>query len=92
VEQRSSQFLDNASLALKDSERAKRRDMLALFSPLIRESSVNDFAEFESTKAYVKKVRQHSLNNLTHYLEEFEQQASKNGSHVHYARDASNPW
>jgi L-lactate dehydrogenase complex protein LldF len=89
VEQRSNTFLDNASAALKDSARAERREMLALFSPLIREASVGTFAEFESTKAYVKKARQHSLDNLAYYLNEFETQATENGSHVHYARDAA---
>jgi L-lactate dehydrogenase complex protein LldF len=89
MEQRSDRFLDNASAAIKNSAQAERRDLLALFSPLMREASVNAFEEFEATKEYVKNVRQHSLDNLPHYLEQFEEQALKNANHVHYARDAS---
>ena len=43
MKQTSETFLDNASAALKDSEKAQRRDLLALFTPLVRSAAVDNF-------------------------------------------------
>ncbi len=87
MEQRSNTFLDNASEALGDSGQAQRRDMIALFAPLIRSAAIDGFDCFDSLRHHVKQVRQHSLDNLEHYLGQFEQEAVHNGNHVHFARD-----
>jgi L-lactate dehydrogenase complex protein LldF len=89
VEQHSDTFLDNASSALKNSAQAKRRDVIALFAPLLRATAVEGFAEFDSLRQHVKQVRQHSLDNMEYYLGQFEQEAVHNGNHVHFARDGA---
>jgi len=87
VKQTSDTFLENASEALKDAGKAQRRDLLALFTPLVRDAAINNFENFEALRQHVKKVRQHSLDNLDHYLAQFEQEAVHNGNQVHFARD-----
>jgi L-lactate dehydrogenase complex protein LldF len=88
VQQRSNTFLENASEALKNSGQAQRRDMIALFAPLLRAAAVDGFEGFDKLRHHVKKVRQHSLDNLEYYLSQFEQEAVRNGNHVHFARDS----
>ncbi len=87
MQQHSDTFLDNASAALKDTEKAQRRDLLALFTPLMRQAAMTDFPQFDEERQYVKQIRQHSLDNLDHYLAQFEKQALRNGNQVHFARD-----
>jgi L-lactate dehydrogenase complex protein LldF len=87
MQQRSDTFLDNASAALEDTAQAERRDFFALFAPLVRSAAVDKFEGYEDLKHYVKQVRQHSLDNLEHYLGMFEQEAVQNGCRVHFARD-----
>jgi L-lactate dehydrogenase complex protein LldF len=89
VQQRSDTFLDNASAALADAAQAERRDFFALFAPLVRSAAVDTFAGFDDLRQHVKQVRQHSLDNLEHYLGQFEHEAVRNGCRVHFARDGS---
>ncbi len=84
----SANFVENASAALADNEKVSRRDVLSLFTPLMRDAAISEFASFEALKRHVKAVRQHSLENLAHYLEAFENQAVLNGNSVHFASDA----
>ena len=88
MEQRSNTFLDNASEALKNTGQAKRRDSMARLTPLLRSAAIEDAGDFESLRQQMKQVRQHSLDNLDHYLTQFEQEAVHNGNRVHFARDA----
>jgi len=89
VQQRSDTFLDNASEAIRNTAQAQRRDFFAQFAPLVRSAAVNKFDGFERLRQHLKRVRQHSLDNLEHYLGQFEQEAVHNGSHVHFARDGN---
>ncbi|MCB1843579.1 MAG: lactate utilization protein [Halioglobus sp.] len=88
MQQTSDRFLDNADKALQDQDAAQRRDLMALFAPLMRETAVDGFADFEATRQHVKRIRQHSLDNLAHYLAQFEHEAVRNGNRVHFARNA----
>ena len=88
MEQHSDRFLDNASAALANSAEAERRDVLALFSPLVRNAALEKFDGFEALKQHLKRVRQHTLDHLGHYLQEFEREAVQNGNQVHFARDS----
>lgn len=85
---RSDSFLENASEALRNPEQVQRRDVMALFAPLIRNSAIESFEGFDSLRHHVKQVRQHSLDHLDHYLGQFEQEAVHNGNQVHFARDS----
>jgi L-lactate dehydrogenase complex protein LldF len=87
MQQHSDTFLDNASAALANAAQAERRDFFALFAPLVRSAAVDKFEGFNDLRQYVKQVRQHSLDNLEHYLGQFEQEAVHNGCRVHFARD-----
>ncbi|MCB1846171.1 MAG: (Fe-S)-binding protein, partial [Halieaceae bacterium] len=75
MKQTSDTFLENASAALADSGKSQRRDLLALFSPLMRDAAMGSFGQFEELRDHVRQVRQHSLDHLDHYLAQFEQQA-----------------
>jgi L-lactate dehydrogenase complex protein LldF len=83
----SEHFMDNAAEALLQRDKVQRRDFLGLVVPQVRNASVNAFGEFDELRQHIKQVRQHSLDNLDHYLLSFEEEALKNGNRVHYARD-----
>ncbi len=85
MEQHSQQFLDNATNALADAGGVAQRDIMALFAPLLRDAAVEGFGNFEALRQHVKRVRQHSLDNLDYYLARFELEATNNGNQVHYA-------
>jgi L-lactate dehydrogenase complex protein LldF len=87
VELSSDSFLDMASVALKDSAKVQRRDVIAKFAPALRSAAIENFESFDTLREHVKQVRQHTLDNLGHYLGQFEQEAVHNGNHVHFARD-----
>jgi L-lactate dehydrogenase complex protein LldF len=88
MEQHSDTFLDNASEALKNSGQAERRDRIALFASQIRTAAIDSFEDFDDLRHHVKKIRQHSLDNLDYYLSQFEKEAVHNGNQVHFARDS----
>ncbi len=79
-------FKSNVRASLEETEKVKRRDMLGLFMPMIRDAAVSEFSGFEELRQHVKKIKQHSLNNLHHYLSQFVQEAQNNGNHVHFAQ------
>ncbi|MCB1676555.1 MAG: lactate utilization protein [Halioglobus sp.] len=89
MEQHSQTFLDNAHRALKDADRAQRRDLLGRLAPAARSAAVADFDNFEALRRHVRRVRQHALDNLDHYLAQFEREALHNGNHLHYATDGA---
>lgn len=88
MEQTSRDFLDNASAALANERQAKVRDSMATLTPLLRDNAVKDFDDFEELRSHVRRVRQHSLDNLDHYLKRYEKHAVANGNQVHFARDS----
>ena len=83
----SSEFLESANAAVLETEKLKRRDHLGVIIANARNEAVDQYSPFESLRKHVKKIREHTLENLDHYLLQFEQEAVKNGSQVHYARD-----
>lgn len=87
MELHSERFLENASDALRNTGAAERRDAIGLFAPLLRSAAVDAFEGFDDLRDHVKRVRQHTLDNLGHYLGRFEQEAVANGNRVHYALD-----
>ena len=44
--------------------------------------------EWEDLRAMASQIKKHTVTHLADYLEQFEQQATKNGVHVHWAQDA----
>jgi L-lactate dehydrogenase complex protein LldF len=84
----SDSFLDNASEALGKAAQVERRSSLGTALPLARNIAMDELGNFEQARDYLKSVRDHTLDNLEHYLLEFEKQAVENGSQVHFATNA----
>ncbi|MEH6584647.1 MAG: lactate utilization protein B [Halioglobus sp.] len=82
----SANFLNSAHEALQEPEKVQRRDLMGQYIPEARNAAVSKFGPFEALRQHVKRIRQHTLDNLDHYLLQFEQEAVKNGSQVHFAR------
>lgn len=81
-------FLEAAEAALADPAGVAQRDKLARATPRLRQRAVAEFGEFEALRRHLKRVRQHTLDNLDHYLRRFELEATHNGNQVHYAADS----
>src|SRR5436190_930916 len=45
--------------------------------------------EWEALRTLASEIKEHTLTHLADYLEEFEANATRNGVHVHWARDAA---
>jgi len=82
-------FMDNVRASLQETDKVQRRDMLGLFMPMVRSAAVDQFDKFEALRQHVKSIKQHSLDNLHHYLTRFESEALNNGNQVHFARDSA---
>ncbi len=78
-------FINAAETALEDIAATRQRDMLARTTPLLRQQAVDEFGEFDALRRHVKRLRQHTLDNLDYYLPRFELEAIHNGNQVHYA-------
>jgi L-lactate dehydrogenase complex protein LldF len=54
-----------------------------------RDREAYGIAEWEELRNLASAIKEHALSHLADYLEQFESQATKNGAHVHWARDAT---
>jgi L-lactate dehydrogenase complex protein LldF len=54
-----------------------------------RDREAEAMPEWQDLRALASAIKEHTLSNLAHYLEEFERNAVKNGAHVHWAIDAA---
>jgi L-lactate dehydrogenase complex protein LldF len=53
-----------------------------------RDAAAREVPEWEELRTLASQVKEHTLSNLGHYLEMFEESATRNGATVHWARDA----
>jgi L-lactate dehydrogenase complex protein LldF len=53
-----------------------------------RDKAVAGVPEWERLRELASQIKEHTLTHLDQYLEQFEQNATKLGMHVHWARDA----
>jgi L-lactate dehydrogenase complex protein LldF len=88
VKQESKHFLDKANAALANETLQQNMGLLGTFLPLVRDNAIDQLGQFNSLRSYVKSVRDHSLDNLDHYLRLFEEQLVLNGGHVHWASNS----
>ncbi|MEE4658856.1 MAG: lactate utilization protein B [Halieaceae bacterium] len=86
---RSEQFQLLATDAMADRDARERRDVMGLLLPAVRDQAVAQLGDFEGLRQHVKKIKDHTLNHLSHYLQQFEEQVVMNGGHVHWARDSA---
>ncbi|MFZ0577006.1 MAG: LutB/LldF family L-lactate oxidation iron-sulfur protein [Psychrobacillus psychrotolerans] len=52
-----------------------------------RDLATEQLGEWEKWREAGQEIRQHTVNNLVHYLEQFSEQATKSGAHVFFAKD-----
>ncbi len=53
-----------------------------------RDKAVAGVPQWEQLRELASQIKEHTLTHLDQYLEQFEQSATKLGTHVHWARDA----
>src|SRR5579863_7524197 len=54
-----------------------------------RDQEAAAIPEWEQLREIASQIKEHTLTRLDQYLEEFERNATKRGTHVHWARDAA---
>jgi L-lactate dehydrogenase complex protein LldF len=53
-----------------------------------RDQAVAGVPEWEELRELASQIKEHTLTHLDQYLEQFEANATRLGTHVHWARDA----
>ncbi len=72
----------------KDFNRTTWHDESLWFVRQKRDKAVFAVPEFQQLRELASNIKEHTLSNLDQYLIEFEQNAIKNGVHVHWAANA----
>ena len=54
-----------------------------------RDQSIAGVPEWGTLRELASQIKEHTLTHLDLYLEQFEENATKRGTHVHWARDAA---
>lgn len=77
----------NAAEFLKNQAKAKWHDETLWFVRHKRDRISKTIPEWENLRNLASQIKDNVLANLGSYLEQFEQNAIKNGIHVHWAKD-----
>ncbi|MBN7811025.1 lactate utilization protein [Algoriphagus sp. H41] len=77
----------NAAEFLKNQAKAKWHDETLWFVRDKRDRISKTIPEWENLRNLASQIKDNVLANLGSYLEQFEQNAIKNGIHVHWAKD-----
>ena len=83
--------VDQAEEAVKfmeDHIHEERLDKILWAARMRRDQAALQVPEWEELRDLASQIKEHTLSNLAHYLEEFEKNAQANGVTVHWARDA----
>jgi L-lactate dehydrogenase complex protein LldF len=81
---------DHAELAAefnRDEPRVNWHDETLWFVRQKRDKAVNAIPEWEQLRELASNIKDHTLSNLEQYLIDFEQRATANGIHIHWAAD-----
>ena len=78
----------NALAFLEDDTHEHAFDTLMWGLRERRDAAAREVPEWEELRTLASQIKEHTLSNLAHYLELFEERATRNGTHVHWARDA----
>ena len=78
----------NASAFVKDSAHRSSHDKHLWDARMRRDKTAAAIPEWEEMRELASAIKKHTLSNLDTYLERFEENATRNGIHVHWARDA----
>lgn len=79
-------FKENARIALHDADLQKALGNLKAGFPTKRAAAIERMPEFDSLRDEAMQLKNHIIENLDLYLEQFEENVTKQGGHVHWAR------
>jgi len=82
------QFKSNAHKALHDKTLQRALKHIKTGFVKKRTQAVQQLPEFDKIRDYAVAIKNHSLENIDFYLEQFEQQVQRSDGQVHWARDA----
>src|SRR5262249_29759825 len=74
---------------LADRERETTHDRLVWNMRAKRDRGAAELPEWEQLRELASRIKEHTLTHLADYLEQFETNAQKHGTQVHWARDAA---
>ncbi len=78
-----------AAVFVADDKRAHWHDQALWFVRQKRDKQAQALPEWETLREMAARIKAHTLANLATYLEQFEQQATRLGATVHWAKDAA---
>jgi L-lactate dehydrogenase complex protein LldF len=82
-------FKENASRALKDAQLQRALSNVKTGFIAKRAEARAALPEFDDLRAVAAGIKNHVLDHLDIYLEEYERQVIASGGHAHWARDAA---
>ncbi len=79
---------DNAEIFVANDERMHWHDQALWFVREKRDKASKSIPEWETLREFASQIKSHTMANLDKYLLEFEENATKKGIKVHFAKDA----
>lgn len=80
---------ERSDIFLLDAERTTWHDETLWFVREKRDKAVYATPEFQELRQLASDIKDHTLSRLDFYLQQFEENARRNGVHVHWAADAT---
>ena len=77
-----------AALFVQDADRVTRHDQTFWSVRQKRDNEAHTLPEWEELREAASQIKKHTVTHLADYLEQFETAATRNGAHVHWAKDA----
>lgn len=85
---KSPQFKENARIALHNVELQEALGQFKHGFPVNRANAIKRLPEFDDLRDAGRDLKNHIIQNLDIYLEQFESKVIENGGHVHWCRTA----
>ena len=89
MKQTSHQFNENVTRALADPTLKIALDRTTTLLRTRRANVIDAFPQYAKARETAQKIKDHTLDNLGHYLRQFEENATANGATVHWAATPS---
>jgi L-lactate dehydrogenase complex protein LldF len=78
----------DAAVFIQNQERTHWHDQALWFVRAKRDKAAQAVPEWEQLRELAGQIKRHTLSRLADYLVQFEEQATRRGIHVHWARNA----
>ncbi len=78
----------NAADFIADADRTGWHDQALWYVRVKRDKAAHTLPEWEQLRERASQIKRHTISRLPDYLEQFEENATRLGAHVHWARDA----